>query len=222
MISIIIPTYEMNGKGLEFLTELIQSIDEQKYVQHEIIISDDSANDEIEVFCKGLTNIKYFKHHGEKGAAANLNYGISKASGDIIKPMFQDDRFLTPDCLQKFSSFTAGWAVCTSSHTSSRGDHVPYINTDLYELARGCNTYGAPSAIAFRRTEINFDKTLSWLFDVDFYTRLTLDIGCPEIIDCKVLIREWEGSATNSVANGAIRVHELQLMENKFKNLKNE
>lgn len=236
MISIVIPTYEMHGKGVEFLAELVNSIDEQTYINHEIIVSDDSDNDDIQVFCAGLnSDVKYYKNPGPKGACSNLNNAILHAKGGIIKPMFQDDQFLSKDCLVKIQRMAAPWCVLTSAHIGSdRGDHVPYANEDVYELARGRNTFGSPSAIAWKRAGSNmlafsskeyladklFDENLKWLFDVDLYARFVHAHGQPEFIDAKVLIREWDGMATRTVADGGVRVAELEYIESKYKNLR--
>lgn len=219
MISIVIPTYEMHGRGVEFLTDLIVSISKQDYKDYEIIISDDSDNDSIEYWC-AAAGINYHRNPGTKGAAYNLNNAISHAKGDIIKPMFQDDQFLDNDCLTKIAAMEKYWCVCTSAHLGSdRGDHVPYDPPNAYELARGCNTYGSPSAMAYRAGGFQFDTNLQWLFDCDFYARM-LQISKPEYIPAKVLIREWDGMATRTNAMGMVRVTELEYIENKYANLR--
>ena len=51
-----IPTYEMSGKGVLVLEELIDTINEQIFRDFEVIISDHSIDNEIEKFIKS----KYF------------------------------------------------------------------------------------------------------------------------------------------------------------------
>ncbi len=219
MISIIVPTYEMYGRGVEFLNELMNSIDEQIFVPYEVIVTDDSEDDEIRKYCS-LNNIQYYKHPGPKGACRNFNYGLSKATGDIIKPMFQDDQFQSKDCLKLISQMKSEWCCLTSAHIGGRTDHIPYAETDILELAKGRNTYGSPSAVAWRNNKGTvFDESLIWLFDCDLYARMVLIYGPPEFIDAKVLIREWEGSVTNTIGRGQIRVTELEYIIEKFKPL---
>ena len=220
MISIVIPTYEMQGFGVQMLHNLIDSCLNQTYNECEIIVSDDSSDDNIENYCNHKPYINYFRNHGKKGASPNLNNGLRHCTGDIVKPMFMDDVILDFDCLEKFATMKANWAVCTSTHTSERGDHVPWQSKDLYELARGCNSFGSPSGVAWKRNDLTFDETLVWLLDCDFYVKLIMCCGEPEIIDTKVLIMEWDGSATNTIASGSVRVTELEYMENKYSNLK--
>lgn len=216
MISIVIPTYEMHGRGVEFLDELWFSINQQTYDNYEVIVSDDSTDMVIRDYCVEH-GIDYYRNPGPKGAAHNLNNAISKARGDIIKPMFQDDQFLSPDCLTKVAAMTGKWCVLTSAHLGSdRGDHVPYAPPSVWELARGCNTYGSPSAVAWKRNDLIFDTNLQWLFDCDFYARMLQQYGQPEFIPAKVLIREWDGMATRTNAVGQVRVMELEYIKQKY------
>jgi glycosyltransferase involved in cell wall biosynthesis len=61
-ISVCIPSYEANGKGVQFLSKNIESILSQTYENIEIIISDHSKNNDIEIYVSSLNNpkIKYF------------------------------------------------------------------------------------------------------------------------------------------------------------------
>lgn len=220
MISIVAPVYEMSGHAESMLADLLISLQKQTYDNYEVIVSDDSANPNLHELCGNFDSVKYYINNGPKGACNNLNNAIRHAKGSIIKPMFQDDQFLSPDCLEKFANMGGQWAACTSAHTSDRGDHVPYINEDIYELARGCNTYGSPSAVGWKRNAMTFDENLKWLFDVDYYARMIDAYGQPEILDTKVLIREWDGMATRTIADGGVRVTELAYIEEKFKHLK--
>lgn len=233
MISIVTPVYEMSGHAESMLADLLISINKQTYDNYEVIVSDDSNNPDLHELCGNFDSVKYYINNGEKGACNNLNNAILHAKGSIIKPMFQDDQFLDTDCLEKFAAMTGQWAVCTSAHNTDRGDHIPYINEDIYELARGCNTFGSPSAVAWKPElkaiktdkghyygEMMFDNNLKWLFDVDFYARMILEYGQPQILDTKVLIREWDGMATRTIADGGVRVAELAYIEEKFKPLK--
>lgn len=221
MISIVIPCYEMGGRGVEMLGQLLASILKQSYSEYEIIISDDSDDGLICEYCQlEPLFIKYYQNPGGKGACSNLNNAILHAKGSIIKPMFQDDQFLDTDALEKIAATIGKWCVLTSAHTSDRGDHVPYPNEDIYELARGCNTFGSPSAVAWMRNNLAFDENLKWLFDVDFYARMVQQFGQPEFIDSKVLIREWEGMATRTIADGGTRIAELSYIESKYANLR--
>ena len=210
-MTVLIPTYEMQGKGVAMLYRCINSVWNQRQPVR-ILVTDDSENFAIRDFCIA-NEIDYIKNNGQKGAANNLNNGIEHASG-LIKPLFQDDMCgdLTPFLEVKT------WGFCTSKHTGGRADHVPYLNDDLKELALGCNTYGAPSAMAFFKNELRFDGNLKWLFHCEFYARFQRFFGFPELIkNTFVTIDEWEGSATNTVVNGHQRLKDTDLVNWKIK-----
>lgn len=229
MISIAITTSDMQGRSVEFLNKLYESILVQDCKDIiEVIVSDDSTNGDIKQYCS-KEGIKYF-HNGSRGASSiNMNNAISKARGEIIKPMFCDDYFTEPDTLSKFASAleTSFWAFCASKHKESgRGIHIPFPNDDLFDhdkgLAEGCNTYGCPSAMAFVRTDIQFDEKLKWLMDCDFYVRMQMAYGIPSFVDTSVNIREWEGQQTYIACDGATRIQERNYVIQKYANVSRE
>ena len=104
-ISICIPAY----KRIDYLKRLLLSIEQQNYKNFEVIISDDSDDDTVYNYLQSLINlsqIQYFKNSTSLGTPANWNAAISKAKGDWIKIMHDDDWFSTKDSLQKFVDAT--------------------------------------------------------------------------------------------------------------------
>jgi glycosyltransferase involved in cell wall biosynthesis len=100
LVSICIPTYN----GTVFIAEAMDSAIAQTYENLEIIVSDDSSEDEtlkiIESY-KQKTNIPiYINNHQPTGIGANWNNSIKKANGEYIKFLFQDD-VLSPNCIQE-------------------------------------------------------------------------------------------------------------------------
>ena len=51
-ISICIPTYEMGGYGVEYLNHSLNILSKQTYQDFEIVISDQSENNDIKDLCK--------------------------------------------------------------------------------------------------------------------------------------------------------------------------
>ena len=78
--SVVIPTYEMNGKGDEFLENNFIILKKQIFNDFNIIISDHSLNDNIKNICdkwKNELNIIYLKNENNRGSSsANLNNAI--------------------------------------------------------------------------------------------------------------------------------------------------
>ncbi len=212
MVSIVIPAYEMQGEGVVRLAWCLRQL---YWAFDDVIVSDDSGIEDMIAICD-VYGYKYVRNIRTKGAAGNLNNAIDHAKYDIIKVLFQDDYY--EDDGSELRNMNH-WSFCTSKHNTNRGDHVPYHPPSLKELALGCNTYGSPSAMAFRKTDLRFDENLQWLFDVDFYVRMTQRYGLPDILPTFVNITEWEGMATNTVCTGDIRVMESNYMKEKYANL---
>lgn len=221
-ISIVIPAYPMMNRGVGMLRELMASVKAQVGVGFEVVVSDDSTTNELENACR-MVGMRWYGGP-RKGAAANLNNAITRSRGDIIKPMFQDDKFIEPDSLQKIADAleTAQWVACTSHNEGLENyDHVPYRHTSLAALREGENTYGCPSAMAWRRNDLRFDEKLHWLFDCEFYARMADRYGCPTFVDTPIFIRQWEGQATRTVCNGSQRIADTNEVVEKYRGLAN-
>ena len=82
MISICIPTYEMKGKGAEYLSYSFNVLYQQTFKDFEIIISDHSESDAIKDLCtqwNSILNIKYIRNQYKRGnSSANTNNAIKK------------------------------------------------------------------------------------------------------------------------------------------------
>ena len=180
MVSICIPTYNQP----QYVDRLISSIKEQTYVDYEIIITDDSTDDEI---CNLIHNkyaglgIKYEKNNKTLGAVRNCNEAIKRASGDLIKVMHQDDWFAEKNALEKMVSVmnqnkNISLYSCNCYHVE---DLFAYkrdfpisklleINAKPMSLYMG-NWIGAPSVTIFRNNGVIQDYKLRWLVDLDLY-----------------------------------------------------
>jgi glycosyltransferase involved in cell wall biosynthesis len=100
LVSICIPTYN----GETYIVEALESAIKQTYSNLEIIVSDDDSSDDtlkrIDAYqSKTVIPIK-IHHHTPSGIGANWNNCVTKANGDYIKFLFQDD-VLEPNCILK-------------------------------------------------------------------------------------------------------------------------
>jgi len=211
----------MAGVGLQMLFELIVSIQIQMNADYEIIVSDSSGDLAMQKHCE-MKGVKYVE--GRFGAAANLNNAIDHAQGDIIKPMFQDDRFIERHSLQKIqTAFDEGaqWIACDSQNGGEDGYRSdlfhPYPHSSIEALREGENTYGSPSVMAWRKNDLRFDENLPWLFDCEFYGRMAERYGVPVFVDTPIFIRQWSGMATNVLATGAQRVLDHNYVVEKYR-----
>jgi len=208
-ISIIIPAYKMAGYGTRFLRRAIESCPKNM----EIIVA---CNPDFEPNIEGLEDWDLTVLINDRsGASANLNLALEFVNCDIVKVLFQDDELtgFDFDSLQGMGN----WAFCVSTHNGTRPDHVPYHNPDLKELALGCNTYGSPSALAFRDGLHRFDDGLNWLMDVDFYRRMQEHNGLPDLLlNTSVKINEGKWQATNTICDGGMRLRETEYIKRKY------
>lgn len=203
--SICIPVWEQHGVGLQYLKDLIHSIKNQTFQNYEIVISDHSINDDIYEFITTLENVKYVRNLSNRGNGVhNLNQTLIRASGEIIKIMFQDDFMFDRRCLEKFNEIFENqdnkWAVCGSNHTKDGVNFerfmIPFWNDKLLD---GVNTISSPSVLAFKNEKIElFDEKLTMLMDVEYYYRMYKCYGLPVTInDCLVTNRCHENQISS-------------------------
>lgn len=214
MISICITAHQ-HPRAVEMLEQLLISAWEQDYRQKEIVVSDDSEDDAVSSQCfRYGSQIRYVRNQRPGKSSINMNNAINHAQGDIIKPMFGDDYLVSPDTLMKMVDGLgdAQWGFATSTHSNDRPDFIPHPHRNIKELVLGENTYGCPSAMIFKKTDLRFDERLIWLMDVEFYVRMFQLYGSPAFIDTKIGIREWDGQQSNTAASGHQRLVETEMM----------
>jgi glycosyltransferase involved in cell wall biosynthesis len=97
LVSICIPTYNRP----EYLRRAVASCLAQTYRDFEIIITDNSTNDESSRLAATWTDprIHYYKNEGNLGATGSTERGMSLAKGKYIKVLMDDD-LLKPRCLE--------------------------------------------------------------------------------------------------------------------------
>lgn len=179
-ISIAIPTFEYDGKGVFYLNNLIDSIRKQTINDFDIVISDHSVDDEICKFVEELDNefkITYIKNSVGRGSqSANINLAIKSAKSKIIKIMFQDDLFFSDNYLEsaisEFEKSDKKWLVSACNHTNGTSyyrDFYPKWNENILTN----NTLSSPSTISVLKDHLEyFDENLKMLMDTDFYFRM--------------------------------------------------
>jgi glycosyltransferase involved in cell wall biosynthesis len=173
-LSIAIPTYEMNGQGATYLTELFETIKFQTFQDIEVCVSDHSQDDSILDVCGEYANyftVQYYKNEEKRGnGPANTNSAVEMCSGEITKIIFQDDLLISSTALQRI--------VETYEHFR------PMIPKWTPEMLEGRNLLGSPSGVSFLTKKfLPFDEELVLLMDTDFYHRMRYDHGMPYIIE---------------------------------------
>jgi len=219
LVSICVPTYEMKGKGLEFLSVLFDSVEKQTYKNIELIISDHSKNNVIEQTINtwkrvSSINIKYVKYTEKyNNGPANTNNCLKYVSGEYIKMLFQDDFFNYDYSLEKIITSMLEekkyWSVSECIHcnedSSTRFNHfVPHWNLkSSFTIDDYFNVFprlGAPSLMTYKfNPKLKFNENVIMYMDVDFYYKLGKVYGEPLIINEQLIVdRNWSGQIGNS------------------------
>ncbi|MBS1772555.1 MAG: glycosyltransferase [Bacteroidetes bacterium] len=185
-ISICIPAY----KNTDYLVRLLNSIKIQTYKDFEVIISDDSDNNDIEELSKSYNSffaIKYIRNNPALGSPENWNNAIREASGIWIKMMHYDDWFNTPDALLDFANATkSGYRfICSSYNIVSEisgkietrqlsENQFNQINNNPFLLYQN-NVLGPPSVTMVHKNIVTrYDNNMQWLVDIDYYINILL------------------------------------------------
>lgn len=224
--SIVIPTYGYNGRGAEFLAHNLKKIKEQLFTDYEVVISDHSEDDTIKTVVDnwgGSAPLTYVRCDFGRGMISpNLNNGLRHCRGEWIKVLFQDD-FLYNEYALLCQSFHIGqcaekWYMTRFVHSndgeSFYRDMTPVWNDQIY---LGNNTLGCPSGLTMlNQRDLNFDESLNWLVDCDFYMYMEERFGLPGIIPYITTVnRTWGKRLTDTIPND-IRERELLIMKQRY------
>lgn len=183
-VSICIPAYKRPAN----IQRLLQSVSIQTYQNYEVVVSDDSPDDEVEQECRQFPqlNIVYQRNVPALGTPQNWNGCIGRARGTWIKLMHDDDWFRRESSLEKMVSLIVSENVFVFSgyvnvHDDGR-EAVKYmpssksnriLSQPMRLLAR--NVIGPPSVIMVHRSVAQvYDRRLKWRVDIDYYISLIL------------------------------------------------
>jgi glycosyltransferase involved in cell wall biosynthesis len=185
LVSICIPAY----KKPEYVIRAIQSIINQTYKNVEVIISDDSPNQDIKIAIQPYIselNINYYHNKPALKSPINWNNALSKATGEFIMLLHQDDWF---DSIQAISTFVVAFnskqdvnfVFCKNTAIQPTGEKITLqaiqgllstMSARPKHLLRA-NVIGPPSNVMIRKNAlIKYDEDYIWLVDVDYYVRL--------------------------------------------------
>lgn len=182
-ISICIPAFKRVG----YLKRLLESISIQSFRDFEVIVTDDSNDDAVKDLVQSFQKefaIKYFKNEIALGTPANWNCAVSKASGEWIKLMHDDDWFSTRESLSLFYKqttynhkfiFTAYYGVKENDsrklHKLSAFYGKKILETPYILFAQ--NVIGPPSVTLVHKSVFEkYDARLKWRVDVEYYMRI--------------------------------------------------
>jgi glycosyltransferase involved in cell wall biosynthesis len=232
-ISICIPAY----KRVDYLKRLFQSISIQTYKNFEVVVTDDSGNDNtVENFINlNSFNFKlvYIKNPSSLGSPLNWLESFKHAQGDWIKIMHDDDYFISDTSLSKYVNGIDSKADCIFSGyivedevNKSKKEMVitdstfnRFLNKPLRLFAK--NKIGPPTVMLFKRSITDtFDSRLKWIVDWEFYIRLALKYNIKYINSPLVVVSYNDTQITNSCAlNPMVEIPEIMVLYSKYGDL---
>lgn len=179
----------MNGLGEDYLTRCLDSLSTQNFKDFEVVVSDNSDNDDLREVCLDYPELKinYFKN-ALKGMAPNTNAGMKASKGELIKILYQDDFLAHDQSLSDIAySFRSGdrWLVTGCGHSDDFGEWTrPHYPEYTKGVQLGINTIGSPSVLTILNDEpLLFDESLTWVLDCDLYARLHKKHGLPRVLN---------------------------------------
>lgn len=210
MISVVIPTWEAHGMGVQLLERALDSIESQTYKDVEIVISDNSEDDKIKNLCKDFF-VNYFRNP-KKGMANNTNYAIDHATGDLIKILYQDDWLAHEralDMINEYFEKEDQWMITGSSNNEN-----PVWTDDIW---KGNNKLGSPSSLTIRNAvDLRFNNDYKYVLDCEYYKRLHDKYGEPRILyGNHVNIGIGDHQETNNLTN-EVKIQEIQALIKKY------
>lgn len=185
LISICIPAY----KHVHYLQRLLDSISVQSFKDYEVVITDDSPDNGVELLAAkflSALNVRYFKNKEAFGTPENWNEAIRKASGTWIKLMHDDDWFAHENSLQNFYDATLLHPACTfffsaynNIDDNSGAAETVYLKPfEHFLLSQNpLNLFkkqyiGNPSCTLIKKDQkVMYDKDFKWVVDFEFYIR---------------------------------------------------
>lgn len=221
-VSICIPTYN----GSKFIKETLESVLSQDYQNMEIIINDDCSSDNTVDIVKSINDsrIRLYQNDKNHGLVGNWNETVSKATGEFVKLMCQDDLLCEKALSNQVrllkenpsASLSIGntYVIDASSKVimnRKRFKEDILIEGKKYAMKsfRGRNIYAEPPNILYRTENFyklgQYDKELTYTPDWDFGAKLSYlgDVACSK--DYIMKFRISDSSETNRLYTKMLR-----------------
>lgn len=229
VVSIVIPTYNR----AHLLGRAVNSVLRQTFTDFELIVVDDASADDTAGVVGGFHDrrIRYVRHGSNLGASVARNTGISKAQGDYVGLLDDDDEWY-PEKLErqvlKFSEVSEAVGLVYAGH-EVRENNGHLLHT-YHPEARGNvrlrlllgTTLGSPTPLirtaCFQKVGL-FDKSLKSCQDWDMWKRISERYEfdyVPEVLAVTYCQENQISSDFSAMIPGRIRMIEKHM--NEFQN----
>lgn len=204
-VTIILVTYNRAN----FIEGAIKSALEQTYKDWELVVSDDSEKDDTAAVMANFVadaRIHYF-HRAKRGTIANSsNFALSKANGEYVAILDDDDWWVDSKKLQKEVDFLdshpdyvgcgGGFIIMDRDGKEIRKILKPETDEAIRRVALYANPL-ANSTTLFRRVEGGmYDETIRQFADWDFWLRIGKKGKLYNFPEYFLAYRMWEGGAS--------------------------
>ena len=224
-ISICIPAY----KNKAMLKRLLDSIETQSFRDFEVIVSDDSPDDELEKLVNTYSDkfsLAYYKNQTALGSPANWNQAIKPAKGEWIKLMHHDDWFADENSVKVFADHakkSKNADFIFSAHQLYENDKlksVEKINSVIQQHLRkntlilfSKNYIGHPSTTLIKNNrEFWYDEKIKWVVDFEFYIRVLSETDFIYIDETLINI----GLGAHQLTSEVFRNRKVEIPENVY------
>ncbi len=222
-VSVIIPAYN----GDRYITDAIAGVLAQTYTDCEIIVVDDGSTDNTKNIIQQYRNkIKYYSQSNQ-GVAASRNLGLSKAKGEYIAFLDQDDVFLPHKLALQvavlerepaLAMVNSGWQIVNQDGVFQSAVK-PWLQ--IPQLTVADLIIWKPvflGAMLFRRSQLesiaDFDTSLEQTPDVDLVLRLAAKGGASAWV--KQTTVKYRQHQDNASKNTLLQAQELDCILEKF------
>jgi glycosyltransferase involved in cell wall biosynthesis len=211
----------------------LHSIEIQDFNNFEVVITDDSGNDDIIKNYLDESNFSfsliYVKNNIPLGSPKNWLESFKYANGEWIKIMHDDDAFSSASSLSDFSKninndvdvIFSGFQVFDESTTTTKDLSISQsrFNKLIKNPFRlfSSNELGHPSVMIFRKSiPETFDERFTWIVDWEYYIRLLKNHKVKFIPKPLVVISKNETQLTNvCFRNASIEIPEMLMFYDK-------
>ena len=159
MVSVIMPAYNCR----KYISEAIQSVENQTYENWELIIVDDNSTDGtgeiVEKYKKKDIRIKYYRSEINEGPAASRNKAIDTAKGEYIAFLDSDDIWMSEKLEIQIDFMKSNHhAICCSAYKkmdeygkSLHKVYIPYSKIDYWRCFLLSNPVGNSTVVYNRK-----------------------------------------------------------------------
>lgn len=192
-ISIAIPAYAKDLKGVNYLRESFESIQKQTLTDFEVVVSDHSEINDLVDLCEEYSNkfsIVYIKNYYGRGTPTiNANNAMKYCSGEYIKILHHDDFFVDSKALEKIVNAldlsNKQWLASGFNHTYDGVTFFDHRKPKYPDhLLVGNNLLGGPTNITVRNDcKVDFDTNITMGIDHEWYHQLRMKYGMPYMLD---------------------------------------